>query len=68
MSEPDARWGQLVHASFLLEESEQPQPLAALDSVLEVFDAELDPVEDFRAYAVRRFALGLRRALTATNE
>lgn len=68
MSEEDARWGQLVHASFLLEESERPQPLVALDSVLEVFDAELDPVEDFRAYAVRRFASSLRRAITSAQQ
>lgn len=65
MTEPEGpRWGQLVHASFLLEEGKPGELLVSLDSVLEVFDSQLDPVEDFRAYAVRRFVSSLRRALT----
>ncbi|MBE2252762.1 MAG: hypothetical protein IAE78_24740 [Myxococcus sp.] len=37
--------------------------LAALDAVLEVFDATIEPVDDGEGAAVRRFALSLRRAL-----
>ncbi|MFO7155629.1 MAG: hypothetical protein DIU72_003285 [Pseudomonadota bacterium] len=37
--------------------------LQALDSALEVFGPEIDPVDDFEGYAVRRLALALRDAL-----
>ncbi|MDP2270883.1 MAG: hypothetical protein Q8N23_22380 [Archangium sp.] len=67
MTEPDARWGHLVNAAFHLDELKSPDAasaVVALDSVLEAFDVEVDPVDDFRSYAVRRFALSLRRALS----
>ena len=38
-----------------------------LDNVLEVFPADLDPVDDFEGWAVRRLALSLRRALHETG-
>lgn len=34
-----------------------------LDSALEVFDATIDPVEDFEGYALRRLLLALRQAI-----
>jgi hypothetical protein len=69
------RWQSLVAGAFLLEETlaskEGPEAapgvsapaLRYLDSLLEVFPSNLDPVEDFEGYAVRRMALALRRAL-----
>lgn len=63
------RWQNLVHAAFLLDESStdaRPGPeraRATLESVLEVFPASLDPVDDFEAWAVRRLALALHRSL-----
>lgn len=68
MSEPQSRWSHLVTVSFHLDEALNPDrasALAILDSVLEVFDDSVDPVDDFRAYAVRRLALSLRRAVSA---
>ena len=66
----DDRWQHLVQLAFRLSESlqdpESPaarEAVRALDSALEVFDAEIDPVDDFEGYALRRFALALRSAL-----
>jgi hypothetical protein len=62
------RWGHLANAAFHLDEASdgdgRKAALVALDSVLEVFDVEADPVEDFQGYAVRRLALSLRRVLS----
>ena len=66
------RWQSLVHAAFLVDESscgkrsppERLQALkTALNSLLEVFPAGIDPVEDFEAYAVRRFVLAVSGAI-----
>jgi hypothetical protein len=67
------RWGHLVHAAFLLEEARggpEDAPAerlrrvrATLDSLLEVFPPEVDPVDDFEGYALRRLAQALQRAL-----
>lgn len=71
MSRTD-RWQHLVEGAFRLSEAvaagRAPATRAAdavdlLDSVLEVFPASIDPVEDFEGYAVRRLALALREAL-----
>lgn len=65
--EPEPRWGHVVNAAFHLDETKAPDSRAALvaiDSVLEAFDVEIDPVEDFQGYALRRLALSLRRALS----
>ena len=62
-AEEAARWAHLVNAAFHLEETKNVS--GALDSALESFDANVDPVDDFQAYAVRRFVLALREALTA---
>lgn len=68
MSEPDptSRWASLSAAAFRLDEHPRPglrEVRAALAHVLEVFDASLDPVDDFEGAAVRRLALSLHRAL-----
>lgn len=68
------RWQHLAQSAFRLEEqldasrsagasANEAHVRAAVESLLEVFDSSLDPVEDFEAYAVRRFAHALRRAL-----
>jgi hypothetical protein len=65
------RWDHLVQASFSLDEDVAAGTITprALDlwlaSVTEVFDAAADPVEDFEAWTVRRFATSLRSALAA---
>jgi hypothetical protein len=64
--EQASRWAALTGGAFRLDELGQPSQadvLAMLDTVLEVFDAKIDPVDDFEGAAVRRFALSLRRAL-----
>jgi hypothetical protein len=61
--ENQARWAHLVNAAFHLEETKNVS--GALDSVLEAFDANIEPVEDFPGYAVRRLVLALRETLTA---
>lgn len=63
------RWQHLVSGAFRLDEA-PPERVAAearvlLHSVLEVFPAGLDPIEEFEAYAVRRLAASLLRALEA---
>ncbi|HNS95368.1 MAG TPA: hypothetical protein PLJ27_17415 [Polyangiaceae bacterium] len=54
------RWMHLVHGADRLEESASEQAFEVacnyLQSVLEVFPKDLDPVDDFEAYAVRRLA------------
>jgi hypothetical protein len=60
----DDRWSHLVSAAFQLEAA-RLEPVTLVDSALEVFDAELDPVRDFEGYAVRRFLLALRQVLPA---
>ena len=52
-----------MNAAFHLEETKSVS--VALDSVLESFDSDVEPVDDFQGYAVRRFVLALKEALTA---
>jgi len=70
----DDRWQNLVTGSFHLDDelgsvrvrgsvARRRLAIEYLDSILEVFPADLDPVEDFEGYAVRRLAQSLRRAL-----
>lgn len=72
----DDRWQNLVKTAFRLDEqraAEGGRPLTpeqraqhvrgVLESVLEVFPAQLDPVEEFEAFAVRRFVQALHRGL-----
>jgi hypothetical protein len=66
VSDAESRWGHLVGAAFRLDEAAPADPhavLRALESVLEVFDAQLDPVDDYPGYAVRRLAMSLHKAL-----
>lgn len=65
-----SRWASLTASAFRLDALSTPSlrdVRAALDQVLEVFDAHLEPAEDFEGAAVRRFALSLRRALGAAS-
>jgi hypothetical protein len=65
-----SRWASLTAAAFRLDALSTPSlrdARAAIDHVLEVFDATLEPCEDFEGAAVRRFALSLRRALGAAS-
>jgi hypothetical protein len=60
------RWARLSDVAFQLDALEAPgvaELSAALDTVLEAFDATLDPVEDFEGAAVRRLARSLQGAL-----
>jgi hypothetical protein len=61
------RWQHLVTGAFLLDEAGADRIAAEtrvyLDSVLTVFPAGIDPVDDFEGYAVRRMASTLLRAL-----
>lgn len=70
----DDRWQNLVTGAFHLDDelasvrvrgsvARRRRAIEYLDSILEVFPADLDPVEDFEGYAVRRLAQSLRRAL-----
>lgn len=66
------RWGHLVNAAFHVESTASTQggidaTLALVDSALEVFGPEIDPVDDFEGYAVRRFLLAIQAALTTTG-
>ena len=70
MKAEHGRWEHLVGAAFRLDETRDAElrdALAALDSVLEVFDAQLDPVDDFPGYALRRLASSLRRVIPAQD-
>jgi len=65
------KWQHLVTGAFHLDEA-APEALRAearayLRSVLEVFPKGLEPVDDFRAYAVRRMAAALLRALESSR-
>ena len=65
------RWQHLVTIAILLDES-PPERAAGevrvfLQSVLEVFPESIEPVDDFEAYAVRRLAAALLRALEASK-
>ncbi len=63
------RWQHLVAGAFALGEgphasARNPEAAARyLESVLEVFPAAVDPLEDFEGYAVRRMAMVLLEAL-----
>lgn len=68
------RWQHLVTGAFQIDDEITVAPSSSpqgrrrllahyLDSVLEVFPPDLDPVEDFEGYAVRRLAQSIRRAL-----
>jgi len=70
----DDRWQNLVTGAFQIDAelgsvrvrgsvARRRLALEYLDSILEVFPSDLDPVEDFEGYAVRRLAQSLRRAL-----
>ncbi len=70
----DDRWQNLVTGAFHLDDelasvrvrgsvARRRLAIEYLDSILEVFPADLDPVKDFEGYAVRRFAQSLQRAL-----
>lgn len=66
------RWAHLVNAAFRLEDAVKLDPAARsrqvneiLDSAIEVFPSDIDPVEAFEAYAVRRMLLALRQLLSA---
>ncbi len=70
----DDRWQNLVTGAFHLDDelasvrvrgsvARRRLAIEYLDSILEVFPSDLDPVEDFEGYAVRRLAQSLRRAL-----
>lgn len=66
MTAAPLRWAALSSAAFALDERPAPRRAdldVVLDTVLELFDAKLDPVADFEGAAVRRFALSLQRAL-----
>ncbi|MBL8933790.1 MAG: hypothetical protein JNM69_04505 [Archangium sp.] len=63
MTSPE-RWARLSSVGFALDGG-AVDVAAALDTVLEVFDASADPVDDFEGVAVRRFVLSLRAALEA---
>lgn len=71
------RWQNVIQAAFLLEEAPANEPgggaaagerlrrvHAMLDSLLEVFPASIDPVDDFEGFALRRLAQALRRTLS----
>lgn len=64
----DNRWAHLAQAGFRLDALSAPtgeDVCREVDSLLECFDARLDPVDEFEAATLRRFLLSLRRALTA---
>jgi hypothetical protein len=63
-ADAEDRWRHLLQGAFLLEEQGSTRAaMALLDSALEVF-ADIDPVDDFEGYAVRRLLLALRSALS----
>jgi hypothetical protein len=75
------RWQNVIHAAFLLEEAPVKEGDSAataeerlrrvqamLDSLLEVFPASIDPVDDFEGFALRRLAQALRRTLSEGTE
>ena len=70
----DDRWQNLVTGAFHLDDelgsvrtrgavARRRLAIEYIDSILEVFPPDLDPVEDFEGYAVRRLAQSLRRAI-----
>lgn len=74
----DDRWQNLVTGAFHLDDelgsvrtrgavARRRLAIEYIDSILEVFPADLDPVEDFEGYAVRRLAQSLRRAIADAN-
>jgi hypothetical protein len=74
----DDRWQNLVTGAFHLDDelgsvrtrgavARRRLAIEYVDSILEVFPADLDPVEDFEGYAVRRLAQSLRRAIADTT-
>lgn len=68
------RWANMARTAFLLDEQSATDPraspearrtrvVAALHSLLEVFPASVDPLDDFEGYAVRRLVASMERAL-----
>jgi hypothetical protein len=51
------RWQHLLSAALSVGEAQEPgrEMERRVTSLLEVFSSDLDPVDDFEAYAVRRF-------------
>lgn len=60
MTAPE-RWARVSSIAFQLEAGAVSVPVA-LETLLEVFDASADPVDDFEGVAVRRLLLSLQRA------
>jgi hypothetical protein len=54
------RWTRLLHAAEALDARPDEWRLQ-LESLLETFDAERDPVDDYEGYVVRRLLLALLR-------
>ena len=74
MSVP-ARWHRVIGSSLgLAEAPRKPRRetlascIACLDTVLEVFPKDVDPVDDEPGYAMRSFAKAMRRRLEELNE
>lgn len=56
------RWARVSSIAFQLDAGDVSAP-AALETLLEVFDANADPVDDFEGVAVRRLLVSLQRVL-----
>ncbi len=58
------RWQHLLSAALSVEEAREPrrEMEQRLQSLLEVFSSDLDPVDDFEAYAVRRFVQAVQES------
>jgi len=68
-----ARWHLMTGCALGLAEAQRRESalqdcLACLDTVLEVFPREVDPVNDEPGYAVRSLALALRKRLREVAE
>jgi len=67
MAERVDRWQNLVSGAFRVTaapvRAKADEAREFLANVLEVFGPEIDPIDDWEGYAVRRMALALREAL-----